>query len=659
MLFRNVFLLSLAIFALTACGAGDDKKDVDEAQARQATVWDSYGGDGGRQYSPLTDITPDNVKGLKKVWTYHTGDMSDGSPGHGGGTAFENTPIVVDGLLYLCSPYNRVIALDPATGLEKWTFDPEIDTSGYYSNQFVCRGVSTWLDADKDIGHTCRRIIFTATNHSRLIALDAADGKLCKDFGDGGQIDLSRGVGEKASQGEYHMTSPPAVVGDIVVVGSAIGDNGRTDAPSGVVRAYDTRTGAQVWAWDLAPPDFDYETGLTSEEGFALGSPNVWAPIAVDEERDVLYLPTGNPAPDYYRLGGPAMDYYGSSVVALKGATGEILWSYQTVHHDHWDFDVPAQPTLINMTRNGEIVPALVQATKMGLLFVLNRETGEPLFEVEERAVSQNGPPGSALSPTQPFPVLPPSLVNTTLEPDDAWGITFWDKGKCRKIIESLRFEGMYTPANEEWTLMYPGNAGGINWGGIAADPKRQIIIANTMDVAWRARVIPRADFGAARADNPGIEHGPMLGTPYGFAREMIVSPLGIPCSTPPWGKLSAVDLRTGEILWDVPLGTIRDVSPVPIPWKLGVPGLGGPIITGGGVVFIGAAMDNYLRAFDLATGEELWKGRLPAGGQATPMTYSVTREDGTSKQFVVIAAGGHARAGTTLGDSLVAFSLP
>jgi quinoprotein glucose dehydrogenase len=378
----------------------------------------------------------------------------------------------------------------------------------------------------------------------------------------------------------------------------------------------------------------------------------------VDAERDLVFVPTGNPAPDYYRSGRPEMDYYGSSVVALRGSTGEVVWRFQTVHRDHWDFDVPAQPTLIDLERDGRAVPALVQATKMGFLFVLERETGRPLFPVEERPVPRSGAPGDAVSPTQPFPVKPPPLVPTTLGPDDAWGMTPWDRRSCRRAIESLRFEGMYTVANEEWTLMYPGNMGGSNWGGVAFDPERQLVIANTSDVPWKVRLVPRAEFESTRRANPGREIVPQTGTPFGMWREVLLSPLGVPCNRPPWGSIAAVDLRSGEIAWQRPFGTIRDLTPLPLDIELGVPNVGGPLVTRSGLVFIGAALDDYLRALEVTSGEELWRARLPAGGQATPMSYFVHGEGG-GRQFVVIAAGGHGRGGTTLGDALVAFALP
>jgi len=617
--------------------------------------WPSYGGDpGGQRYTPLDQITRDNVTELEVAWTYHTGDVSDGRGDIPSTTAFENTPLLVEGTLYLCTPMNRVIALDAETGEERWRFDPRIDLAGHYGNQLVCRGVTTWLDEARAPGAACRRRLFTATNDARLFALDAATGRPCPDFGADGALDLISDAGEEVERGEYQVTSPPAAIDDLVVVGSAVRDNQRTDAPSGVVRAFDARSGALRWAWDLAPPGFVRTPDNTSRAGYALASPNVWAPMAVDAERDLLFVPTGNPTPDYYR-GHTTIDAYGSSVVALSGRTGEVVWHFQTVHRDLWDYDLPAQPTLASVERGGERIPVVVQATKMGMLFVLRRDDGAPVFGVEERPVPQDGAPGEELSPTQPFPLAPPPLVRHGLAPKDAWGLTPFDRAACRRDLEALRYDGIYTPPSLQGSLMYPGNAGGSNWGGVAFDPVRGVLVANTVDLPWAVQLFPTEETETIRKRFGG-EVSPQRGRPYGMRRWTVLSPLGVPCNAPPWGTLAAIDLNAGAILWQVPLGTVRDIAPLPIPWKLGTPNLGGPLITASGLVFIGAAMDDYLRAFDLATGEELWKERLPAGGQATPMSYRV-QPDG--RQYVVIAAGGHGRAHTKLGDAVVAFRLP
>jgi quinoprotein glucose dehydrogenase len=662
---RALALIPAALI-LGACGGPSSEVPPDAP----VVEWLDYGADrGGLRHSPLADVTRENVDQLEIAWTYRSGDVAiDGRDPRGrevtSTTAYELTPILVDGTLYGCTPFNRVFALDPETGVERWSFDPEIDLGGRYPNQLVCRGVSTWLDPDPRPGDPCARRIFTATNDARLIALDAATGLRCQDFGGPsdarggvpGQVDLTEGVGERKWAAEYQMTSPPAIVNGRVVVGSAVSDNVRTDAPSGVLRAFDARTGDLLWAWNPVPPGFPTRE-MDAREGvrWALGTANVWAPLAVDEKRDLVFAPTGNTAPDYYGGVREGVDHYASSVVALRGETGEVVWHFQTVHHDVWDYDVPAQPTLATLRRPTGDVDAVLQATKMGHVFVLERETGAPLFPVEERPVPQGGVPGETLSPTQPFPVRPPPLGARTLSPDDAWGLTPWDRGACRERIEALRFEGIFTPPSLQGTIAFPGNAGGTNWGGLAVDPVRQLLVVNTSNIPFAITLFPGEEYEAMRAANPGVEIAPQRGTPFALRREALLSPLGLPCSPPPWGALTAIDLGTGEIAWQVTPGSVRDIAPIPIPWEPGVPSLGGPLVTGGGLVFLAATMDDYLRAFDVESGEELWRGRLPAGGQSTPMTYRA-RPGGA--QYVVVAAGGHGRAGTTPGDSLVAFRL-
>ncbi len=650
-------MLRTALLALLAAGCGADGPAAEppgDAGPRALQEWSSYGGDpGGLRYSPLADVTPENVAQLEIAWVHHSGDVSDGRGGVTSGSAYELTPLFVDGTLFACTPFNRVIALDPESGAERWSYDPEIDLAMRYANQLVCRGVATWLDERRSRG-ACRRRIFTATNDARLIALDAASGRPCADFGDAGQLDLARGVGDRRYWGEYQLTSPPAILRDRVVVGSAVADNSRTDAPSGVVRAFDARSGALLWAWDPVP--VGYRSAARSPAGHALGSANVWAPIAVDPERDLVFVPTGNTSPDYYGGQRGALETYASSVVALRGESGELAWHFQTVHHDLWDYDVPAQPTLFPLHRAGAAIPALAQATKMGHLFVLDRVTGAPLFPVEERPVPQGGAAGESLAPTQPFPRKPPPLVRQQLRPDDAWGFTPFDRAACRERIAGLRSDGIFTPPSLQGSVMYPGNVGGSNWGGVAVDPERQLLVANASDVPFVVTLIERAGYERERRAHPDVEISPQWGTPFAMRRELLLSPLGIPCNAPPWGTLAAVDLASGELRWQVPLGTIRDLAPLPLPLRLGVPNLGGPLLTQSGLVFIGAAMDDYLRAFDVETGDELWKGRLPAGGQATPMSY---RARAGGRQYLVIAAGGHARRGSTLGDALVAFALP
>lgn len=620
--------------------------------------WPAYGRDpGGSRFSPLTQINRANVKNLKVAWIYRTGDLSDGQNARSS-SAFQCTPLLVDGTLYLVTPFNRVVALDPVTGKERWAFDPKIDLKRPYDNQLNSRGVSTWLDPQRKDGQPCRRRILLGTNDSRLLALDAATGKRCEDFGAGGEVDLARGLNVSTrNPGEYAVTSPPAIIKDLVVVGAAIGDNNRVTAPSGVVRAYDVRTGKLRWGWDPIPPNF--KKSATSEAGYQLGTANVWSVISVDEARDLIFLPTGNTSPDYYGGERKGSDFYSSSVVALRGSTGQVVWHFQTVHHDVWDYDIPAQPALITVRRNGRAIPAVAVATKVGHLFVLHRETGKPIFPVEERPVPQSAVEGEQLSPTQPFPVKPRALAPQSLKPDEAFGLTEADKKACREVIASFRNDGVFTPPSLQGTLVYPGDVGGMNWSGMSFDPPHALLITNTNRLPRAVTLIPRKDLTPEEAaklrGNPLVELARQEGTPYLMKREIIIRlPLLVPCTQPPWGTLVAVDLNSGDVRWEVPLGTMPELADRPDAAKWGSLNLGGSIATAGGLVFIGAARDNYLRAFNVETGVEIWKGELPAGGQATPMTYQAG-----GKQFVVIAAGGHGRLPSKRGDHVVAFALP
>ncbi len=650
------FALALGLALSSACAPrAADPGPAGPAGPREASEWPAYGGDaGGRRFAAHDQITRENVGRLEVAWTFHTGDPPAVHDGRRSTSASENTPILVDGTLHLCTPTNQVIALDPTTGAERWRFDPRIPKDGRYANQLVCRGVAAWLDTAAPAGSACRRRILTATNDARLFALDAATGRPCPGFGTGGAIDLNPDAGEQRWRGEYQVTSPPTVLGDTVVVGAAVGDNQRWNAPSGVVRAFSARDGALRWAFDLAPPGLRRTPENSSAAGYALGTPNAWAPFAADPERGLVFVPTGNPMLDYWRGGDPQLDYYGSSVLALRVATGEVAWRFQTVHHDVWDYDVPAQPLLAELQRGGARVPVVVQATKMGMLFVLHRETGEPVIPVEERPVPQDGVPDERLAPTQPFPTAPPPLVPHRTAVDDAWGLLGIDGRWCRRRIEALRHGEIYAPPTTRGTIVRPGNAGGSNWGGLAAHPGRGVVVANVMDLPFVVRLVPRAELAGTERANDRVELSPQEGTPYGLWREPFLSPLGLPCTRPPWGMLAAVDLAKGEILWQRPIGTVADLLPVAIHWEVGTPNLGGPLVTGGDLVFLGATMDDYLRAFDLDSGRELWRGRLPAAGMATPMSYV---SDG--RQYVVVMAGGNERAGKPAGDTLVAFALP
>jgi len=656
---RHSLLLSCAMLLSAGCSDPFQATPSTSGERRQTSDWSEYGGGTGQRYTPAAQISAANVGGLRPEWIYRTGDVADGnSEAIPAGSAFEVTPILANGALVFCTPFNRVIALDPLTGGELWQFDPEVDLRGNYGNQLVCRGVSHWQDDRMEQRSICRSRIFTATNDGYLLALDSMTGKVCTDFGDNGRVNLNYGVGSQDYLGEYQLTSPPAVIGNLVIAGGAISDNRRVDAPSGVVRAFDTRSGRQVWANDLAPPDFDYSTGLISSEGFALGTPNVWGAMIADADLGLVYVPTGNPSPDYYRSGEPDMDYYGTAVLALNAVTGDVVWHFNAVINDFWDFDVGGQPSLADLTIDGDRVPALIAGTKMGFVFVLNRETGEPIVDVEYREVPREGPLAAQLSLVQPFP--PPAYrVAPEVSADDAWGLTPIDRGECEDILQQSRTGPIYTPVTEQWTVVAPSNLGGINWGGVAVDPQRQIIVARSSNVPFLVKLIRREEFNGRQGYGFDIELSTQRGTPYAVARKPLLSSWGLPCNKPPWGYVTAIDINSGEQLWQVPHGTIRDIAPIPLPMKIGVPGLGGPLLTASGLIFVGGAWENALRAFAIDTGEELWLGRLPAGPQATPMSYTVDVGNGRSRQFVVIAAGGHSRMGSTMGDYLIAFALP
>jgi quinoprotein glucose dehydrogenase len=611
--------------------------------------WPYYGGDaGGSRYSRLTEIDKANVAHLKIAWEYHTGDVSDGSGGRSK-SAFEGTPIVVNGAMYLSTPFNRVVALDPETGHERWTFDPKIDLQTAYSEGLINRGVTLWTDSDTADGDACHHRIFLATIDARLFALDAATGRPCGNFGTGGQVDLTEGIANITRRGEYEETSAPAVVAGLVVLGSAIADNDRVASPSGVVRAFDARTGELRWSWNPIPSSLA-----------PTGAGNAWATISVDAERELVFVPTGSASPDYHGLKRPGDDRWANAVVALAAKTGELVWGFQLVHHDLWDYDTASQPVLGTLRRSGAETPVVIQGNKSGSLFVLHRATGIPVFGMDERPVPRNEAGEVETAPTQPFPLLPPPVAPQRLTADDAWGLTPQDQDACRARMKNLQSEGIYTPPSVQGTIAFPGNIGGMNWSGGAFDPERQLFVTNVNNLAMEVHLIPRDRFRpaerAARADPRGPEVSPQHGTPYGMSRQIIRTPGGLPCNPPPWGSLVAADLANGALRWSVPLGSLAERFPAGASVPPGSPSLGGPIVTASGLVFIAGAMDDYLRAFDTETGTELWKARLPAGGQATPMTYRL-RPDG--KQFVVIAAGGHGKLGTRLGDSLVAFALP
>jgi quinoprotein glucose dehydrogenase len=623
-------------------------------QGETGADWPYYGHDaGGTRFSPLTQINRQNVGKLKVSWIFHTGDISESSRDRKR-SGFESTPILVDETLYFTTPFNRVIALDPETGKQRWAYDPKIDLDGDYGDGLVNRGVATWLDVTRDKGQPCRRRIFESTQDARLVALDAVSGTPCADFGKAGQVNL-RDV-QQYDSGWYHMTSPPAIIDDLVIVGSAIDDNHRTDMARGVVRAYDARTGALRWSWDPLPPNPASAQGKNPT--WRSGAGNAWSIMAVDVDRDLVFVPTGSASPDYYGGLRPGDDKWANSVVALRGKTGQFVWGFQLVHHDLWDFDSASPPLLTTLRFAGQDVPVVIQGNKAGLLYVLNRDSGKPVFPVEERAVPQSDVPGEHSSPTQPIPVKPPPVARQAFSVDEVWGPTPEDREACRVMIKQLRNDGIFTPPSLQGTLVVPGNLGGMTWSGYAFDPQHNLLVTNTNNLVARVKLVPRSTYDQPGSHSEDGEYGDQTGAPYGLYRRFLQSPSDLPCGTPPWGTLSAVDMIKGEIRWQIPLGSMQDFGGAhaqQIP--AGSISLGGPIITAAGVVFVAGTTDSYIRGFDVETGKELWKAHLPASGNATPMTYLVGRN---GKQYVVVAAGGHPKiTEESLGDALVAFTLP
>ena len=676
--------------------------------------WPAYGGtNAGTHYSSLEQITPDNIGELEEVWRIQTGD--EAGPNAPPEITNQNTPLKVNGSLYICTSHSRAMALSPETGETLWSFDPEISTMGAddFSGwaHMTCRGLAHYdaanysADAEansdaadnnatpssdtslsfdifdnndifsldtsflsllfgvdnesntqpmlSDTDVMCPRRLYLPTADARLIALNADTGERCANFGDNGEIDLTNNIGE-FSPGGYYSTSPATVTENLVILGGHVTDNSSTDEPSGVIRAFDVHTGELVWNWDSGNPD-DTEP-LAEGETYTRNSPNVWAPISVDEELGMVYLPMGNATPDQYGANRSENDEtYSAGLVALNLADGQVEWAYQFVHHDLWDMDTPAQPVLIDLATNEGTQPAVIQPTKQGSLYVLNRETGEPIVPIEEMPTPQGAVEGDWTAETQPRSAL--NLLPPPLTERDMWGASPFDQMMCRIQFNSLRYEGQYTPPSLEGSIVYPGNVGVMNWGGVAVDPERQALFTGAKYLAFVSTLVPReqVEEGQGSASEQGLQIN--AGAPYAVKLGPLLSVLGLPCQAPSWGDVAGIDLQSNEVVWKHRNGTTRDSMPfdLPIGLNVGVPALGGPLTTAGGVSFLSGTLDQYLRGYDITTGEELYKARLPAGGQATPMTY--TGEDG--RQYVVVTAGGHGTFGTKMGDYVIGYALP
>lgn len=624
------------------------------AVAAQQADWRAYGGDpGGERYSPLTGIRRENVARLEVAWTYRTGDAY--TPTVGRPTAHEATPILVGDQLVLNTPLGRVIALDPTTGRERWRFDAEVPRDKGWGD-YGSRGVALWERG-------AQRRLFVATIDARLVAIDAATGTRVTTFGERGEVDLRKGLRVPPTGfADYAMTSPPAVVRDVVVVGSAVADGTDKPHPSGEVRGFDAVSGKLLWSWDPVPqtpgtPGADTWKGRNVAR---TGGANAWSVMVTDAALGLVFVPTSSPSHDYFggeRLGD---NLFANSVVALHAATGQRAWHFQTVHHDLWDYDVAAPPILFDWRRDGRTVPAVALASKNGHVFVLDRRDGRPLLPVTERPVPQTDVAGEVTAPTQPFPSAPASLARTRLTAADVWGATDADRDWCRQAIAGLRNDGLFTPPSLQGSLVVPGNIGGVAWGGMAHDRANDLLVMAVNDLAAEVRLVKREAVAAERSAgrlSGEFEFHPQLGTDYGVVRRFLLAPGSrLPCTPPPWGSLVAVKASTGEIAWRTPFGRIPWAEAFPDAPTWGSFALGGPIATAGGLVFSAGTLDAAIYAFDATTGAQLWRGALPTSARATPMTYR--GRDG--RQYLVISAGGHAvDGGMPIGDHVVAFALP
>ena len=618
-------------------GTNVDFEPKQYGPAQNASDWNAYGGNkAGTRYAPFETINADNVNQLQRAWEVRTGVAG----------RFSGTPLQIGDGIYLCTAQNVMISLDPDSGEERWRFDPKNETPPYslFGN---CRGVTYYKLEDVADGAQCKERIFTATTDARLIAVDKDTGLPCEDFGNDGQISLLAGMGEVKPY-YYFVTSPATVASGVLVVGGWVMDNQEVEEPSGVVRAYDPKTGKLAWAWDIGregntqmPPD---------GESYTRGTPNVWSLTSADDELGLVYLPTGNATPDYFGAHRTdAMEKYASSIVAVDATTGLTRWHFQTTHHDIWDYDVPSQPTLVDLTLDGERRKAVIVPTKRGELFMLDRETGELLTEVTERPVPQTDLENEWSAPTQPFSTGMPTFAYPLITESKMMGITPFDQIACRKALLDLRYEGPLTPPSERGTLLYPGPGGGMNWGSVAVDERRQLMVVNNMHLPFTVHMIPREQDPATNGEGPSRGYGiggQQRGTPFSARVDMFTSPLGIPCIQPPFGEMAVVDLTTQEIVWRRPVGTAAISLPggrVGVPLEMGTPFSAGSIVTAGGLIFNGGVMDGYFRALDLFSGEELFADPLHAASGATPMSYVSPK---TGKQYVLLTLPGEAAIG-------------
>lgn len=666
----SVAALALGVVA-TAIAAFSPKNVIAPTQTAAAAVpvdpaapvpdWSAWGGnDAGQRFSALGDITPENVSKLQVAWTAHTGELPEST---GSGAEDQNTPIQVGDQLITCTAYGTVISWNVDTGKENWRHV----SGGTIPAWQRCRGVA-YFDANaasvvapEPDGSTPDRSIspqrvFVPTVDGRLIAIDIANGQPVAGFGDKGVVDLKIGMGE-VKPGYYQQTSTPLVAGNLVIVGGRVADNNETGEPPGVVRAFSAETGALVWAWDPGNPAVTREP--LDAGGYTRGTPNVWSAMSYDPALGLVYLPTGNATPDFFAgERTEADDTWSSSIVAVNVATGRPVWHFQTVHHDLWDFDVPAQPVLYDIPNgDGTSTPAVVTVSKTGMIYLLDRRDGTPLSEIVEKPVPQGNVEGERYAPTQPYSVGLPMIGNATLKESDMWGATPFDQLMCRIAFKGMRHEGVFTPPGLDPALQMPGSLGGMNWGSVSIDPTTNYMFVNDMRLGLANYMIPRDQVKGGN----GIEMGvvPQLGTPFGAMRQRFLSPLGVPCQAPPFGTLSAVDLKTHQLVWQVPVGTVQDTGPMGIRMGLklpvGMPTLGPTLATQTGLVFIAGTQDFYLRAFDSRSGAEVWKGRLPVGSQGGPMSF---RSPTTGRQYIVVTAGG-ARQSPERGDYVIAYALP